>query len=141
MNKISEEQMELLQRFEERSEDPIMLIDYLLKFLAEKPEDEPLDPRWPDIWKKYRRNTFGSIPWPAQQPIHKKVEQIEKTLRVTAEEGIVVSESVGSTLTKEQNAFIKWLNERKKELSKFHVKEVRVGIPGIISFVFRKEEK
>lgn len=76
-----------------------------------------------------------------REELKKRVGKLEKTLRVTAEEGIVVSESVGATLTKEQNAFIKWLNDRKKELSKLRVKEVKVGIPGIINIVFREGEK
>jgi len=62
-----------------------------------------------------------------------------ETLKISVKEEIKVSEKVGATLTKGQNAFIKWLDDNKKELLKFRVKEIRVGVPGIISVVFGKE--
>lgn len=49
MNKISEEQEDLLERFETQKPPPELVIRYLFNFLTEKPEDEPLDPRWRDI--------------------------------------------------------------------------------------------
>jgi len=87
MNEISDRQKNLLKEFEDPRGSPILTIHHLWRFLKEKPKDEPLSPRWPDVFQKYRRRTLGLIPSDRQRlPLFKEVHEIMKTISIMDDE-------------------------------------------------------
>jgi len=77
MKEISEEQKVILERFEKREYPPDIAIHRLLEFLSEKPEDEPLDPKWSEIWKGYKRYAREAVPLKVREEIEKIMQSIE----------------------------------------------------------------
>jgi len=75
MSEISEEQKYLLERLEAKGYPPEIAIRRIWEFLREKPEDEPLDPRWVDIWEKYRRYATRYAP----SRVVKEIDEIIKS--------------------------------------------------------------
>jgi len=82
MKKISTEQKHLLTRFERRDYPPEIVIRYLWEFLREKPEDELLDSRWLDIWKKYKPYAHKIVP----PRIIKKIDEIMLSIKPVDDE-------------------------------------------------------
>jgi len=76
MKEISEEQKDILERLETREYPPERAIRHLYEFLREKLEDEPLDPRWLDIWKKYKRHAVRVAPPGAINEIEEIMQSI-----------------------------------------------------------------
>ncbi|HHF58347.1 MAG TPA: hypothetical protein ENL41_02860 [candidate division WOR-3 bacterium] len=82
MEEISEEQKRMLKKFESTIYPPEIAIRYLWEFLREKPEDEPLDPRWLDIWKEYKRSARKVAP----SKVIKEIEEIMLSIKAIDEE-------------------------------------------------------
>jgi len=83
MKEISEKQKRMLERLEGRMYYPERAIRYLWEFLREEKQvDEPLDPRWLDIWKKYERYAHEAFP----QGVIKEIEKIMQSIKKTDEE-------------------------------------------------------
>lgn len=82
MKEISEEQKDMLERFRRRKYPPEFVIHRLWEFLREKPEDEPLDPGWLDIWKEYKRYARKFAPL----RVIKEIEEIIQSIKVIDEE-------------------------------------------------------
>ena len=77
MSEISEEQKYLLERLEAKGYPPEIAIRRIWEFLREKSEDEPLDPRWIDIWEKYRRYVTRYAP----SQVIKEIDEVIKSIR------------------------------------------------------------
>ena len=77
MNDISEEQKHLLERFKRRRYPPEFFIRRFFDFLEEKPEEEPLDPEWIEIWNYYKPKLRGEVPDKIIEVIKKKMQSIE----------------------------------------------------------------
>jgi len=86
MNEISEKQKDLLKKLDRRMYPPEIAIYRLLKFLREKPEDEPLDPRWMNIWEeKYKRYAHRSAPLHIIRYIEEEIVQSPKVKAIDEE--------------------------------------------------------
>lgn len=77
MKKISEKQKDVLERFRRQDYPSEIAIRRIWEFLNEKPEDEPLDPRWLDIWKKYKRYAREVVPPKVFEKIEKNMQSIK----------------------------------------------------------------
>jgi len=82
MNEISEEQKDLLEELDRRRYPPQIAVHRLWEFLEEKPEYEPLDPRWTNIWEKYKRRA-GKI---VAAGIIREIEDIMQSIKVIDED-------------------------------------------------------
>lgn len=76
MGEISEEQKDLLERLKVGRYHPEIAIRRILAFLREKPEDEPLDPMWLDIWEMYKRHATRYVP-------SRVIEEIDEIIKST----------------------------------------------------------
>ena len=77
MEKISADQKYLLKMFERGLPVPRIGINRIWKFLSEKDENEPLDPRWKDIWDKYRRYAHRILPQHIIAEIDEQIQNID----------------------------------------------------------------
>jgi len=62
MDKISRKQKYLLEKLKSRLYPTKIAIHRIYEFLVEKPEKEPLDPEWKDIWNIYKRYAERTVP-------------------------------------------------------------------------------
>lgn len=76
MKKISQEQEMLLERLRRRY-PPEFAIHKIYEFLEEKPEEEPLDPRWKEIWEFYKQYAPRYASPRIIKEIEEKIQQIE----------------------------------------------------------------
>jgi len=77
MKKISKVQEKLLERFGRIEYPPEIAIEKIYNFLEEKPEEEPLDPRWKEIWERYKRYaSIVALPYVIEE-IEEKFKSIE----------------------------------------------------------------
>ena len=86
MNEISEKQKDLLKKLDRRMYPPEIAIHRLFEFLREKPEDEPLDPRWMNIWEeKYKRYAHRVAPLRIIEYIEEEIMQSPKVKAIDEE--------------------------------------------------------
>lgn len=76
MNEISTRQKDLIEKIQRQVYSADMVIGILLGFLTSKPKAEPLDPRWRDIWRKYRSKAQRHITPQMIKTIDKEMESI-----------------------------------------------------------------
>jgi len=77
MREISNKQKYLLKRFQRDMFPSETFISYFWRFLQEKPEDEPLHPKWTDIWNKYKSYAQEDVPSKIIEEIEKNIQSIE----------------------------------------------------------------
>jgi len=77
MSGISEEQKDLLKDLERRSYPPDLVLHRLFVFLKEKAEEEPLDPKWLNIWKKCEPDAYKVFPPDVIKEIREKIQSIK----------------------------------------------------------------
>jgi len=82
MNEISEEQKYLLRKLKTKSYPPEIAIRRIWEFLREKPEDEPLDPMWLDIWNEYKEYAARYAP----SGVTKEIDEIISSIKPTDDE-------------------------------------------------------
>jgi len=80
MNEISGEQKYLLEKLKRMRYPPEIAIRNILEFLTEKPEEEHLDPRWLDIWKKYKRYASSSVIKEIEESIQSIIKVVDKEI-------------------------------------------------------------
>ena len=77
MSEISRKQKYLLDKFGRRMYPPDFFIPRFFEFLEEKPDEEPLDPKWIDIWNRYKRHLLEEFPSKIIEEIEEKMQSIE----------------------------------------------------------------
>lgn len=82
MKEISKEQQQLIMRASSRRYNPIEIIHRFYNFLSEKPADEPLDPKWKEIWLKYKRDAIQEFP----PTLIEKIEEALQSIQIVDEE-------------------------------------------------------
>jgi len=77
MNEISIKQKDIIEKIQRRVYSTDRVIGILWGFLRRKPKAEPLDPRWLDIWLKYKSKAPGLLPQKLIKNIDKEIDSIE----------------------------------------------------------------
>lgn len=79
MNKISNRQKEIIERIQRRGESypADRIVGFLWDILKDRPEAEPLDPRWLDIWKEKKIKVSKNVPSGIIKTIDKEMESIK----------------------------------------------------------------
>jgi len=82
MGEISKKQKMLLEELDRREYPSRVAIRLIYEFLEEKPDEEDLDPRWKDIWKKYEHYARRFFP----PPLIKEIEEILQSIKSVDED-------------------------------------------------------
>jgi len=77
MSEISRKQKYLLDKFGRRMYPPDFFIHRFFELLEEKPDEEPLDPKWRDIWNRYKRHLLEKFSSEIIAEIEEKIQSIE----------------------------------------------------------------
>lgn len=91
MINILENQKKLISSFLRRKYPPKIFIRRFYDFLSEKPEKEPLDPRWINIWRKYQDEVSNIV----SPEILKEITEIFQSLTGIDEEIFKIKISEG----------------------------------------------